>query len=357
MAERKCLFLQAENYSAVDLRTATAALLGGRSFEPLTPGVGAIGRGHGVLSGDAMAVTPSLTPDNQVHVAPGFAAVRGTQADTQGSYLCPLDAPFDLTVPPKHASLATNHYVVAQVKDGEYAAFTDNVWVPEIVVGTPGAGNPPVPEDCLVLAGLSIPAGTGSTVVTSQNITDLRPHARAAGGITPVATRNDWPTPQNYEVIWEISTSQLLIRLGSSWVTVGRNLDANWQTYTPTFSNVILGSGTRYGRYTRFGRTVLGVAGFDLASNSNVTGVLTATLPVPAYNPGPNVVYMGAGRAFIGSVFYSCTAEISPSFNPSLIFNFATAGSGAWNGTTPANWGGVPGETGQLRIFFNYEAA
>lgn len=358
MTARKCLFIDAESYSAVDLRTATAATLGGRLYENVVAGTGAIGRGHGVLSAGAMAVTPSPTPDNRVHVAPGFAAVRGTQANTQGSYLCPLDAEFTLTVPAKHATLTTNHYVAAQVRDSEYAAHSGDNWEPVIVPGVAGAGNPAVPEDCLVLARLTIPGGTGSTVVTGTHITDLRPHARATGGITPVGTRGDFPAPQDYDVIWEVSTSQLLIRLNSVWVTIGRNLDANWVTYTPNFHNVTLGNGgTRYGRYARFGRTVIGVCGFALSATGEVQENITASLPVPAYNPGSNVRYLAAGRAFIGTSFYSCTAEINPSFDPLRMFNFATAGQPAWGTTTPANWADVPGTRGELRVFFNYEAA
>lgn len=356
MAARKCLFIQALSYDAIDLRTANAATLGGRSFEPIAPGVGAIGRGHGVLSGDAMQVTATPTPDNQVHVSQGIAAVRGTQADTQGSYICPLDATFDLTVPPKHSSLTTNHYVVAQVRDAFYAAFTGDEWAIEIVPGTPGGGNPAVPEDCLVLARLTIPGGTGSTIVTSTNITDLRPHARPSGGITPVNTRADFPSPQAYDVVWEISTSQLLIRTTSgTWVTIGKNFDANWSTYSPVFGGLVTPTST-YGRWTRIGRTVLGVCGFDLGSTGNINAGINATLPVPAYNAGSNVRYMAAGRAFIGSAFYSCTAEINPSFNPSLIFNFATAGAPAWDGDNPALWGTPGAGNGQLRVFFNYEA-
>jgi hypothetical protein len=356
----KGAFFQAQTYSAVDIRRVTSAVIGGRAFESLSPAVGPIGRGHGVLSGDAMLVTPTGSPDNQVHVAAGMCAVRGTQADSQGSYLCTLDATFDLTVPPKHSSLTTNHYVVAQVKDNEYAAFTGNLWVPEIVAGTPGAGNPAVPEDCLVLAGLTIPGGTGSTLVTSTNITDLRPHARATGGIMPVNARADLVNPQSYEVIWETSTSQLLIRIGSSWVTIGRNLDANWQTYTPTFGGVI-GPYNRYGRYQRYGRTILGVAGFELINPANVNAGINCSLPVPCYNPGATIRYMAAGRAFIGTQFFSCTAEINPSFNPNLITHFATAGLPEWGNPSdnPANWGltGTGFNTSQLRIFFNYEAA
>lgn len=356
-------FIQASSYSAVDLRRYTAAAIGGRSFEALSPATGPIGRGHGVLSADAMEVTATPTPDNEVHVAPGIAAVRGTQADNQGSYLCPLDAEFDITIPAKHASITTNHYVVAQVKDAAYAAHTGDVWTPELVDGSGvRPANPTVPEDCLVLARITVPGGTSpaSTIVTGSNITDLRPHARATGGIHPIDVKTNFPNPQNYDVIWEISTSQLLIRLAGVWVTIGRNLDANWTTYTPTFGGVSLGNGSVYGRYQRLGRTVIGVCGFDLGTTGNMPaggGGLNASLPVTCYNPGSTVRYMGAGRAFIGTAFYSCTAEINPSVNPNIIQQFATAGLAEWNETNPANWGTPGAGNGQLRVMFLYEAA
>jgi hypothetical protein len=365
MAERECLFLQANDYDAIDLRTASAAVLGGRNFESITPATGMIGRGHGVLSGDAMLVTASPTPDNEVHVAPGICAIRGSQANNQGVYICPLDAEATLTIPAKHASLTTVHYVVAQVKDSFYAAHTGDVWALEVVSADPGAGNPTVPEDALVLARVTVPGGTSppSTIVTNSMITDFRPHARATGGITPVAVRGDFPAPQAGDVIWEWSTSTLLIRSTTgTWLTIGKNLDASWTTYTPVFCGGALqiGNGSVYGRYTRFGRTVIGVCGFDLGTTGNIpsgAGGITATIPVAAYNPGSNVRYMAFGRAFIGGAFYSCTAEINPSFSPTLIFNFATAGLPSWNETNPANWGTPGAGDGQLRVEFVYEAA
>jgi hypothetical protein len=353
-------------YGPVDLRLVTSAILGGRSFDSLAPGTGMIGRGHGVLSGDSMLVTASPTPDNHVHVAPGIAACKGTQTNGQGTYTLPLSSSYELDVPPKDASLTTNHYVVAQVLDDAYAAHEGDIWEPQIVPGTPGGGNPSIPEDCVVLARLTIPGGTtpAGTVVESTHITDMRPHARAAGAITPVSVRGDFPNPTDGDAVWEISTDTLLMRRSGAWVEIAKNLDANWNTYSPTWGGVVLGNGSRYGRWRKMGRTVEGVAGFDLgtsAGGGNVTGGITCTLPAPAYNPGTNVRYLGRCRGRIGTGIYTGTAEIDPSIFASLIFNFAGDSDGlTWDTNNPANWGatGVPSfNVSQMRLEFEYEAA
>lgn len=357
MTALKCLYIQAlDAGNASDLRGLNAAILGGRNFENIAPGSGPIGRGHGVLSADAMLVTAAPTPDNTVQVAPGVAAVRGTQSNSQGSYVCSLDATATVTIAAKHASLTRTDLIVAQVKDAAFAAFTGDVWEVVVVQGTAGSGTPAAPEDGLVLAEVSVAPGSGATVITSTAITDLRPHARATGGITPVSVKSVFPNPQNYDFIWEISTSALLMYLNGIWLTIGRNLDANWTTYTPTFTNVSLGSGgTRYGRWQRFGRTVIGICGFTLGTGGNVTAGIIPSLPTPCYNPGTQFVYLGAGRGFDASsaVFWSCTGQISPSFDPNIMFNFATAGQVEWNALTPFDW--AVGD--QFRTFFNYEAA
>jgi len=361
VTERKCLFFHGAAgtpaYSATDLRTFLAAVLGGRNFEALAPGTTMIGRGHGVLVPSALAVTAQGSPNNTVNVAAGLAAVRGTQVSFQGTYVCPLDTVEVVTITAKHPSLARTDYVVAQVKDAEYNTFPGDVWEVKTVDGTPGLGAPAVPADCLVLARVAVAPGTGSTVITSADLTDLRPHCRPPGGITPVVDPAELANPQEYDVIWDRTASKLLLRKAGAWVTLGSDFSGEWTSFTPTFLSVTIGSGTRFGRYYRLGRTVVGVAGFDLASNSEVTGGIILTLPVPCYNPGATFVYIGAGRAFIGTSFYSCTAEIRPSFSPSLMFNFATAALPPWGATSPANWADVGGEHGHFRVFFAYEAA
>src|SRR5262245_42861205 len=109
MTVQKCLFIHGSGgsptYAAGDTRNMLAALFGGTNFEAVSPGIGAVARGHGVLSGGALVVTANGTPNNHVFVAAGIASVRGTQNNNQGAYLCPLDASFDITVPAAHATL------------------------------------------------------------------------------------------------------------------------------------------------------------------------------------------------------------------------------------------------------------
>ena len=353
MTARKCLFIQAlDAGNAEDLRLYNAAILGGQAFNPVVPGIGSIGRGHGVLTGNAMLVYSSTTPDNVVHVRAGAASVRGTQAQSQGNYVLSMSSTETVTISSKHATLVRNDYVVAQVRDNGYATFSGDDWELDVVEGTPGAGNPAIPHDCLVLAAVTVMPGLGSTTISSEFVQDLRPHARGTGCITPVSVRADFPNPMEYDFIWETSTNVLLTYIGGAWKHISSNLSADWTAYNPGLDNITLGStGTKFGRYSRFGRTVIGVAGVFVGTG-NVSGSITIRTPVPAYNPGSNVRYMCAGKAFVGGNWYAATAEINPSFDSTLIFNFATAGTAGWNATVPTNW-----TNATLTVFFNYEAA
>ena len=357
MTERKCLFIQAlDGGSGEDVRLLNSAIVGGTAFEPLTPGIGAIGRGHGVLTGNALKPTATGTPNNQVQIAAGSAAVRGTQSPSQGSYVVGSDATVAVTISAKHATLSRTDYIVAQVRDSGYAALSGNDWLITTVEGSPGAGVPNVPHDALVIAQVTIHPTTvkpgGPTVIDAIDITDLRPQARATGGVTPVNSRNDMPDPQQDEFIWEIPTQVLLRYNAGSWTHVGSNLSADWTSFSPTLVNVALGAnGTKFGRYIRLGRTVTGVAGFFVGTGS-VTGSLGVRVPIPVYNPGPNFRYLCAARAFVAGNWYSSTAELNPSFDSTLIFNFATAGTAGWGAAVPAGWGNA-----SLTVFFSYEAA
>ena len=55
--------------------------------------------------------------------------------------------------------------------------------------------------------------------------------------------------------------------------------EAAWTSYTPTFGNVTLGSGTKVGKYKKIGKTVFFYAAFVYGSGSAVTGTITVTTP------------------------------------------------------------------------------
>jgi len=355
MAERKPLFVAGRDAgTGEDLRLLNAAILGGAAFTPITPGVGAIAKGHGVLSGSSFLVTPtSPTPNSIVHVAAGHAAIKGTQNTAQGTYVVSHSNVTDITITSKHATLPRFDYVVAQVRDGAYATFSEDDDLITVVEGTPGGGNPSIPHDCLPLALVTIQAGIGSTDITANDIQDLRPHARGSGGITPFNSRNDVPSPQTYEFIWEYSTQTLLMWDGTAWKSHGTNLSAEWvTTFSPVLGGVTLGAnGTKYCRYTKLGKMVSGIMGWDLNGTGAVNGVLAFTLPFPSkvFAGGHSPI---GGRAKIGSSYWSFTGDI-PSSDPQRIRSLATSGSTAWAPGIPTTWT----NTSSLDLFFTYECA
>ncbi len=362
MAERKVLFVKGAagvpTYTGSDDRRQHSAAFGGIGFGSFVAGQGAIGRGHGVLSQDSLAVTANGTPNNTVHVSAGIGCVRGTQATTQGLYVVANDADKVLTVTAAHATLQRRDLVIAKVRDGEYPAFANNDWVLEITAGTAGSGtDPTVPADALVLARLIV--DPGSTIIGAEDITDLRPHTRATGGVTPVSATSAWPSPQQDDLVWDRSAGAMKRYSGSLWETVATNLDAPWISYTPTFANTTIDlafGGSRYGRYQRFGKTIVGVAGFTLGAGGSMNGPLTMSLPVNASTAGgTNVTFMAGGRCFDNSaaVFHSCTGQITPTTFNNLVFNFATAGTAPWGVGIPIPWAA----NDVLQTFFNYEAA
>lgn len=347
--------------TAAALRALNSAYFGGRAYEAIAPGAGAIGRGHGVLSPGAMRVTAQPTPNNTINISSGFAAIRGSTSNSQGSYICPLETSDTLTVAAKHATLTRVDWVVAKILDAAFAGV-ENEWELQMVAGTPGSGAPAVPEDCLVLAQVTIaPGGDGITVISGSSIQDLRVQTTVTGGITPVSSTAAFPNPKDNDVIWDISTSSLLMYASGVWLTIGRDLDANWITYAPNLTGMVtLGTGgSSYGRYARFGKTVVGICGFELGTGGviNVSLPLAIGLPSTAANPGgTNLRYMAFCRAFLGTngltaTFWSATGLIVP--NTNTVGFFATAGTVPWIGpSTPANWhAGVA----HMRVLFNYE--
>lgn len=364
MAARQALWIPGgggiPDYDAIDDRSFLGAILAGNFFDTVTAGLGSRGRGHGVLAADAMAITAG--GGQNVSVAAGMASVRGSASGQLGAYVCANDAATLVGLDNRTvASQGRKDLIIARVRDNTYG-IAGNDWIMDKITGTHAVSpvDPTVPANSaiLVLARVNVPAGaTGAWTVAAPNIEDLRPHARAIGGITPVSTVSAYPNPEDFDFVWEISTSILKMRLNGAWVEVGRDLDANWTSVTPNWAgSFTLGNGDQYLRYVQWGTTVTGVAGFTRQSTSTMSGPLMLDLDAsglpPVEDPGSGY-YMAGGRMFDASAvkFWSVAADIDPA--DGRIKNFATQGAAVWSPTSPVN----PWATGdQLRIFFNYEA-
>jgi hypothetical protein len=362
MTARRALFEQGDGvnpqHTAEETRMLMSAALGaGQAYDAVAPGIGAIARGHGVIGSGSLAVTPNGTPNNHVFVAAGIAGVRGTQENDQHLYVVGNDGAIDLTV----AASPTNprrDLVIAQVRDDQYPAFTQDDWVATIVQGTPAGSpvDPAVPEDALVLARLRVPTGV-SAVISLAEIDDLRPRVVATGGVTPVATLAAFPSPMPFDPVWSIADNALYIRnaANSAWVRIGQDLDADWTAYTPTLDNATIGNGTRWGRWKEHNGLITAQAGFQYGSTSVLFGNIGISIPVAAKFPGGFPEWVATAWAFdiSANAPYSGGGIVLPG-TPTKVNPFGGAGS-RWGSTTgqPFVWAaGTPGDSLSMQVTY-----
>jgi len=84
-------------------------------------------------------------------------------------------------------------------------------------------------------------------------------------------------SPTEGMVTYQESNNHLTVYTGTEWVP----FDTGWQTYTPTLSNVTLGSGyTLSAAYVAIGKTVIVQFYFALGATSAITGDVSFSLPI-----------------------------------------------------------------------------
>lgn len=105
--------------------------------------------------------------------------------------------------------------------------------------------------------------------------------------------------------------------------------------YTPSFTNVTLGNGTRSAWYTRFGKRVEVWGKFTLGSTSSVTGTFQVDVP---YNIDTSInstnTAVGEWNSFQGGASYCGVARVQSS----SALRFTIPSSGSVNNTSPATW-------------------
>lgn len=173
--------------------------------------------------------------------------------------------------------------------------------------------------------------------------------AKFAAGIRPYYTQAGDPGAVGNGIIWFDTTNrQIKVRNAgnSGWDLFGEVV-IPWTDYTPTFASVSLGGGTRYGRYTKIGKTCVVVGGFTLGGTGNVLGEIIATLPFSAkdvdVSGGGSVnrfTFLGAGWATdaSASATFASIGTIDSSINDNEVRYFSTAGSTEWSTTIPFDW-------------------
>lgn len=83
-----------------------------------------------------------------------------------------------------------------------------------------------------------------------------------------------------------------------------------WFSFTPSFSNVTVGSGTRTGKYSIYGKNIKVYATFAFAADSGITGAVSLTLPVTMISLiGHTVTLKDASSSYcVGATFTQSTS-------------------------------------------------
>lgn len=102
---------------------------------------------------------------------------------------------------------------------------------------------------------------------------------------------------------------------GTGALTVGGNTFQHgaWTSYTPTLTNVTIGSGTRAGAYAVIGKTVFYRATITLAADSSVSGQIGISLPVTAASTGQAATarFLESGvNSWVGILYFSTTTRL-----------------------------------------------
>lgn len=138
----------------------------------------------GVLGSSSFEVSPSSPAAMTVDVAAGVCVVEGGDQTAQGKYLVRKQTPqTDVVIAAAPGSGQRNDLIVVEVRDPNATGPAgDDVRI-LVVAGTASTSpvDPTVPETCLVLARVRVPAGTGS--IGASLIDDLRVLADFAGQI------------------------------------------------------------------------------------------------------------------------------------------------------------------------------
>ncbi len=155
--------------------------------------------------------------------------------------------------------------------------------------------------------------------------------------------------------VYQLDDDAKYVYTGSEWLA----FDTKWQTYTPTLTNLTLGSGTSVGKYKRSGKDCEIDYVFTLGAGSAVGSNPEVTLPFTrASGYGTNLLQPLDGTAFFvdeGNATYNgCVTSSTAQFRVYCIATGFSAGS--LSPTSAAN----PftfGSTDQLGARFKYQMA
>lgn len=162
-------------------------------------------------------------------------------------------------------------------------------------------------------------------------------------------------TPAQGLTVYRKDTKAIERYNGSSW----DSFDTQWQSYTPTLTNLTLGNGTSVGKYLRQGKKISVEYVFTLGTTSAVGSNPEITLPFTrASGYGTNLLQPLDGTAFFvdeGNATYNgCVTSSTAQFRVYCIATGFSAGSlSPTSAASPFTFG----STDQLGARFSYIAA
>lgn len=149
----------------------------------------------------------------------------------------------------------------------------------------------------------------------------------------------DWTTPTNVST-GVASASKFNEETVANLLYLYEGL--SWTDFTPTWNNVVLGTGSSsYGRYRRINNVVEFQAGFKLGSGGSVGGVIIMTGPLTVEAATGWTFGRGAGVAFASDA--SLSDRYEGSFTPqngttNWVMRLASEGSTGWSSSDPFTW-------------------
>lgn len=293
--------------------------------------------------GARYSVEQTSIPSMAIVVRSGIAAVPGTEAGTQGTYIVMNDGDVTLSINAAHTSLPRIDLVQIRVRDSFYSGSTDSATV-EVKTGTP-ASSPvaPLPDaNSLALAEVLVPAN--ATSITNANITDRRFYLAATGGVMMVESTDSNPPPSGAiaegQLWYSTVDDKINIYDGVNHHTVWSR---EWISYTPTWTSTgtapSLGNGTLIGRYIKIGKLVHVFIRLTWGSTTSAgTGDYSFSLPfTPAWEWQP---ISGMVRDSSASFYYPIvgyTGQASSSVARMGAHN-STGAIGRVGATHPITW-------------------